>query len=55
MSKSDSDEFLSVGGSTRIPKIQKLLSDYFNSRRVLELVHPDEADWRKQVFESLNK
>ena len=32
-----------VGGSTRIPKIQKLLQDFFNGKDLNKSIHPDEA------------
>lgn len=32
-----------VGGSTRIPKVQKLLSDFFNGRELKKNINPDEA------------
>merc|ERR1711908_23448 len=32
-----------VGGSTRIPKIQKLLQDYFNGKELNKSINPDEA------------
>jgi molecular chaperone DnaK (HSP70) len=32
-----------VGGSTRIPKIQKLLSDYFDGKKLEKSINPDEA------------
>lgn len=32
MKKGDVDEIVLVGGSTRIPKIQQLLRDYFNGK-----------------------
>merc|ERR1712077_90408 len=32
-----------VGGSTRIPKIQKLLSDFFNGKELNKSINPDEA------------
>uniref|UniRef100_UPI00398E8E91 heat shock 70 kDa protein 1-like n=1 Tax=Pristiophorus japonicus TaxID=55135 RepID=UPI00398E8E91 len=32
-----------VGGSTRIPKIQKLLQDFFNGRELNKSINPDEA------------
>lgn len=41
--KSSVDEVVLVGGSTRIPKIQQLLSDYFNGKELNKSVHPDEA------------
>ena len=41
--KSDVDEIVLVGGSTRIPKIKELLREYFNGKNLNESVHPDEA------------
>lgn len=41
--KSDVDEIVLVGGSTRIPKIKQLLQDYFDGKVLNESVHPDEA------------
>lgn len=32
-----------VGGSTRIPKVQKLLQDFFNGRELSKSINPDEA------------
>jgi heat shock protein 1/8 len=32
-----------VGGSTRIPKVQKLLQDYFNGKELNKSINPDEA------------
>lgn len=32
-----------VGGSTRIPKIQQLLSDFFNGKTLNKNINPDEA------------
>ena len=43
MSKGDIDEIVLVGGSTRIPKIQQMLSDYFNGKELCKSVNPDEA------------
>ena len=43
MSKSDIDEIVLVGGSTRIPRIQQLLSDYFNGKDLCKSINPDEA------------
>jgi len=36
-------EIVLVGGSTRIPKIQKLLSDYFGGKKLEKGINPDEA------------
>jgi heat shock 70kDa protein 1/2/6/8 len=41
--KSQVDEIVLVGGSTRIPKIQKMLSDYFNGKALNKSINPDEA------------
>ena len=43
MSKSNVDEIVLVGGSTRIPKIQELLSTYFNGKELNKSINPDEA------------
>lgn len=43
MSKSMINEIVLVGGSTRIPKIQKLLSDYFNGKELCKSINPDEC------------
>ncbi|KAK3041958.1 hypothetical protein RJ639_002266, partial [Escallonia herrerae] len=41
--KTDIKEIVLVGGSTRIPKVQQLLKDYFNGREPSKGVNPDEA------------
>jgi len=43
VSKSQIDEVILVGGSTRIPKIQTMLSDYFNGKTMNKSINPDEA------------
>ncbi|XP_057487848.1 luminal-binding protein 5-like [Actinidia eriantha] len=43
LKKSDIDEIVLVGGSTRIPKVQQLLKDYFNNKEPCKGVNPDEA------------
>lgn len=43
LSKNDISEIVLVGGSTRIPKIQKMLSDYFNGKELNKSINPDEA------------
>lgn len=43
LSKGDIDEVILVGGSTRVPKIQKMLSDFFNGKELCKSVNPDEA------------
>ncbi|TDZ37825.1 Heat shock 70 kDa protein [Colletotrichum spinosum] len=41
--KSQVHEIVLVGGSTRIPRIQKLISDYFNGKEPNKSINPDEA------------
>merc|ERR1712072_684811 len=43
MEKSAIDDVVLVGGSTRIPKVQKLLSDFFNGKDLNRSINPDEA------------
>lgn len=43
MSKSDIDEIVLVGGTTRIPRIQQLLSEYFGGKSLNKSLNPDEA------------
>jgi L1 cell adhesion molecule like protein len=42
-SKGDVHELVLVGGSTRIPKVQQLLKDYFNGKEPCKSINPDEA------------
>jgi heat shock protein 5 len=43
MKKKDVDEIVLVGGSTRIPKIQQLVKEYFDGKEPWRGIHPDEA------------
>ncbi|MDA9072405.1 molecular chaperone DnaK [bacterium] len=43
ISKSQVHEVVLVGGSTRIPKVQELLSDFFNGKTLNTSINPDEA------------
>jgi len=43
MSKGQVHEIVLVGGSTRIPKIQQMLKDYFNGKDPCKNINPDEA------------
>jgi|UniRef100_A0A6C0DZF7 L1 cell adhesion molecule like protein len=43
MSKSHIDDIVLVGGSTRIPKIQQLLSEFFNGKDLCKSINPDEC------------
>eukprot|EP00308_Calcidiscus_leptoporus_P021425 CAMPEP_0119353524 /NCGR_PEP_ID=MMETSP1334-20130426/2639_1 /TAXON_ID=127549 /ORGANISM="Calcidiscus leptoporus, Strain RCC1130" /LENGTH=631 /DNA_ID=CAMNT_0007366821 /DNA_START=62 /DNA_END=1954 /DNA_ORIENTATION=+ len=40
---SEIDEIVLVGGSTRIPKVQQLLKDFFNGKELNKGINPDEA------------
>lgn len=42
-SKSNIHEVVLVGGSTRIPKVQNLLSNYFNGKELCKSINPDEC------------
>jgi L1 cell adhesion molecule like protein len=41
--KSDVHEVVMVGGSSRIPKVRQLLSEFFSGKKLNDGVHPDEA------------
>jgi len=43
LKKSQVDELVLVGGSTRIPKVQQLLQDFFNGKEPNKGINPDEA------------
>ncbi|AOW06414.1 uncharacterized protein YALI1_E41647g [Yarrowia lipolytica] len=43
MDKASVNEIVLVGGSTRIPKVQKLVSDFFNGKELNRSINPDEA------------
>ena len=43
MKKSEIDEVVLVGGSTRIPKVQQLIKDFFNGKEPNRGINPDEA------------
>ncbi|CAF2153775.1 unnamed protein product [Rotaria magnacalcarata] len=43
MDKSNINEIVLVGGSTRIPKVKKLLQDFFHGKELNNSVNPDEA------------
>jgi len=42
-SKAQIDEIVLVGGTTRIPKMQQLLSDFFGGKKLCNSINPDEA------------
>ena len=43
LSKNEINEIVMVGGSTRIPKVQQLVSEYFNGKKLNKSVNPDEV------------
>ena len=43
LKKEEIDDIVLIGGSSRIPRIQKILSDYFNGKTPSKKIHPDEA------------
>merc|ERR1711912_120023 len=43
LSKSQVHEIVLVGGSTRIPKVQDMLSEFFNGKALNKSINPDEA------------
>ena len=43
MDKSKIHQIVMVGGSTRIPKVQNMISDYFNGKELCKSINPDEA------------
>jgi len=43
VSKSEVDDIVLVGGSTRIPKVQKLIEEFFDGKKASKGINPDEA------------
>lgn len=43
MSKNEIHDIVLVGGSTRIPKLQQMLQDFFNGKELCKSINPDEA------------
>lgn len=43
MKKSEIDDIVLVGGSTRIPKVQELIESYFDGKKASKGINPDEA------------
>ena len=43
LQKSDISDIVLVGGSTRIPKIQSMLRDFFDGKQIKQDINPDEA------------
>ena len=43
LKKEEIDDIILVGGSTRTPKIQEMIKNYFNGKEPLKIVNPDEV------------
>jgi L1 cell adhesion molecule like protein len=43
LTPSEIDDIVLVGGSTRVPRVQELLSDFFSGRQLCRSINPDEA------------
>jgi len=43
LKKAEVDEIVLVGGSTRIPKVRSMITDFFNGKKVNTGINPDEA------------
>ena len=43
MGKSDIHEIVMVGGTSRIPKVRQMVTEYFNGKKLNDSVNPDEA------------
>ena len=43
MTKKDIDDVILIGGSTRIPKIQEMVRNFFEKKELCKSIHPDEA------------
>jgi heat shock 70kDa protein 1/2/6/8 len=50
MSKNDVHQVILVGGSTRIPKIQDMLSEFFGGKKLNKSINPDEAVVRTKTM-----
>jgi heat shock protein 1/8 len=44
------DDVVLVGGSTRIPKVQQLLSNFFNGKELCKSINPDEVLFGAELF-----
>lgn len=55
MSKAKVDQVILVGGSTRIPKVQSMLSEYFGGKELNKSINPDEAVVRNMSLFSMCK
>ena len=43
MARTDVDEIVIVGGSSKIPRVQRILSDFFDGKALNKSINPDEA------------
>ena len=55
LSKSKIDQIILVGGSTRIPKVQSLLSEFFGGKKLNKSINPDEAVVSRRVISISNE
>ena len=53
-SKSEIDDIVLVGGTTRIPKIQQLLSDYFNGKESHSFGILTVTEWNNSFYKHLD-
>lgn len=51
--KQEVDQIILVGGSTRIPKVQEMLSEFFNGKKLNKSINPDEAVVRQSIKQGL--
>lgn len=54
LGKDEIDDIVMVGGSTRIPKVQEMLKDYFNGKELKHELHPDEAVAYGATIQAIN-
>ena len=52
VSKDKVDQIVLVGGSTRIPKVQEMLSEYFNGKKLNKSINPDEAVVSRRIMQT---
>ena len=52
LGKNEVDQVILVGGSTRIPKIQSMLSEFFGGKKLNKSINPDEAVVSSRYYSS---
>ena len=53
MDKSSIHEIVLIGGSSRIPKVQQLLQDFFNGKELNKSINPDEVAYGAAVQDAI--